>query len=177
MCIQCCIPLCFSQIKFKNGRTQIAKGGYPKMKPCSDVNEKTRSKFIGRVHKNTAVSSLRNSLSNILKIIYYSSTRYQSGWVRPKGRVDSVKVAGPFLSNAGPRNHRKNSCNVSKHSKNLRGSFGLITPAIQTSATAGVMSQMIPAGLFCPRTSCFHTLRGQRTRGQGDTAPFSCMQT
>ena len=25
------------------------------MKPCSDVDEKTRLKFIGRVHKNTAV--------------------------------------------------------------------------------------------------------------------------
>ena len=25
---------------------------YPKMKPCSDFDEKTRSKFIGRVHKN-----------------------------------------------------------------------------------------------------------------------------
>ena len=39
------------------------KGGYPKMKPCSDVDEKTRSKFIGRVNKNTAVSTLRSSLS------------------------------------------------------------------------------------------------------------------
>ena len=34
------------------------------MKPCSDVDEKTRSKFIGRVHKNTAVSTLRCSLTH-----------------------------------------------------------------------------------------------------------------
>ena len=33
------------------------------MKPCSDVDEKTRSKFIGRVHKNMAVSTLRSSLT------------------------------------------------------------------------------------------------------------------
>ena len=57
------LPLCFSQITFKNGRTQIAKGGYPKLKPCSDVDEKTQSKFIGCVHKNTAVSTLRCSLT------------------------------------------------------------------------------------------------------------------
>jgi hypothetical protein len=55
------IPLCFSQITFKNGRTQITKGGYLKLKPCSDVDEKTQSKFIGFVRKNTAVSTLRNS--------------------------------------------------------------------------------------------------------------------
>ena len=62
------ILLCFSQITFKNGRTQIAKGGYPKLKPCSDVNEKTQSKFIGCVHKNTAVSTLRFSLNHGLSV-------------------------------------------------------------------------------------------------------------
>jgi hypothetical protein len=66
-------------------------------------------------------------------------------------------LSGPFLSSAGPRNPRKNSCNVSKNSKNLRGSFGLITPTIQTSVIAGVMSQMIPASLSCPPTSFFHS--------------------
>ena len=39
------------------------------MKPCSDVDEKTRSKFIGRVHKNTAVSTLRFSLSTANKTL------------------------------------------------------------------------------------------------------------
>ena len=29
---------------------------YPKLKPCSDVEKKTQSKFIGCVHKNTSVS-------------------------------------------------------------------------------------------------------------------------
>ena len=39
----------------------MAEGGYPKLKPCSDVDdEKTQSKFIGFVKK--AVSKLTHSL-------------------------------------------------------------------------------------------------------------------
>ena len=67
------IPLCFSQITFKNGRTQIAKGGYLKLKPCSDVDEKTQSKFIGCVRKNTAVSTLYKKQPN--SFMSFASTK------------------------------------------------------------------------------------------------------
>ena len=40
-----------------------------KLKPCSDVDEKTQSKFIGCVHKNTAVSTLRFSLIPLLLLL------------------------------------------------------------------------------------------------------------
>ena len=82
----------------------------------------------------------------------------------------SYRVRGPAITAKLP-------ATSAKIQKNVRGSFGLITPAIQTTtAIAGVMSQMVPAGLSYPRTSCFHTLGGQRMRGQDDTAPFSCIQ-
>ena len=53
--IQYCILLCLSQNTFKSGRTQMAKGGYPKLKPCSDVGDKMPSKFIGCVPKKRCV--------------------------------------------------------------------------------------------------------------------------
>ena len=41
----------------------MAKGGYPKMKPCSDVDDKMPSKCIGCVPKNNAVTTLSCSLN------------------------------------------------------------------------------------------------------------------